>query len=350
MNPIDTLARKLDRTWPNLLQAKEKSLAEQTRLTARLAEHVPNDASMVVFGSLARGEFTAGSDLDWTLLVDGRAADAHYVGAQTIARVLKGEDVKKPGPTGVFGNFAFSHPIVHQIGGQDDTNKNTTQRILLLLESCAIGQGDVHERVLRLVLKRYMDDDRGILYGSRRQTIPMFLLNDIVRYWRTVTVDFVYKQRERASGWPLRNVKLRMSRKLIFASGLLSCFGFELFAGTKKLRSDAGKVIVENLVDFLWERVRLTPLDHLAEAIITLGVKDETALLIFDAYNQFIGLLQDKATRDHLENLPLDDALGADPTFKVARDVAQQFQLGLNQLFFKENDRLTELTQQYGVF
>jgi hypothetical protein len=171
-----------------------------------------------------------------------------------------------------------------------------------------------------------------------------------VRYWRTVTVDFVYKQRERASGWPLRNVKLRMSRKLIFASGLLSCFGFELFAGTKKLRNDAGKVIVENLVDFLWERVRLTPLDHLAEAIITLGVKDETALLIFDAYNQFIGLLQDKATRDHLENLPLDDALGADPIFKVARDVAQQFQLGLNQLFFKENDRLTELTQQYGVF
>jgi predicted nucleotidyltransferase len=25
----------------------------------------------VVFGSLARGEFTAGSDIDWTLLVDG---------------------------------------------------------------------------------------------------------------------------------------------------------------------------------------------------------------------------------------------------------------------------------------
>ncbi len=36
--------------------------------------------------------------------------------------------------------MAFSHDIIHQIGGQDDTNKNTTQRILLLLESCAIGQ------------------------------------------------------------------------------------------------------------------------------------------------------------------------------------------------------------------
>ncbi len=29
----------------------------------------------------------------------------------------------------------LGHDIIHQIGGQYDTNKNTTQRILLLLES-----------------------------------------------------------------------------------------------------------------------------------------------------------------------------------------------------------------------
>ena len=42
-------------------------------------------------------------------------------------------------------------------------------------------------------------------------------------------VDFASKQRDRAGeGWGLRNAKLRMSRKLIFASGMLVCFSPKL--------------------------------------------------------------------------------------------------------------------------
>jgi hypothetical protein len=35
--------------------------------------------------------------------------------------------------------MAFSHGIVHRIGGQNDTNKNTTQRILLLQQVSVRG-------------------------------------------------------------------------------------------------------------------------------------------------------------------------------------------------------------------
>ena len=104
-----------------------------------------------MFGSLARGEWTSGSDLDWTYLIDGGANSDHLFIAQRIQRLLEENKAKfrPPSPTGTFGNMAFSHDIIHQIGGQNDTNKNTTQRVLLLLESCAIGKRtDAHERVI----------------------------------------------------------------------------------------------------------------------------------------------------------------------------------------------------------
>jgi len=54
------------------------------------------------------------------------------------------------------GKLAFSHEIIHQIGGEDDTNSNTTKRILLLLESAPIGRHDASDRVLDSVLSRYI--------------------------------------------------------------------------------------------------------------------------------------------------------------------------------------------------
>ena len=111
-----------------------------------------------MFGSLARGEWTQGSDLDWTLLVDGQVVGEHADIAHRIADIVQG-DKKTPGPTGVFGGLTFSHDIVHFIGGDDDTNTNTTRRILLLLESKSLGDDTVRERVLRAVLSRYVGED-----------------------------------------------------------------------------------------------------------------------------------------------------------------------------------------------
>lgn len=350
MTPLQRLAQRLDRTWPHLDAARNESDKTRAHLTTRLVDRVPDDTSLVVFGSLARGELTAGSDLDWTLLVDGRAHEAHHTGAHAIARIFDEENVKKPGPTGVFGNFAFSHPIVHQIGGQEDTNKNTTQRILLLLESVALGREDVHERVLRLVLSRYVEDDRGLRFSRKAKRIPRFLLNDIVRYWRTVTVDFVYKQRERADGWALRNAKLRMSRKLIFVSGLLTCFGPELFADPGETWTGAdGFADTSRIVQFLLDRTRISPLNQLAEAALRPAISIETARDVFDAYDDFIGVLADDEKRKHLRELTFDD-FGSDDLFRSVQRITGKFQSGLDRMFFEEDELMKKLIRDYGVF
>jgi predicted nucleotidyltransferase len=343
------LQHKADREWPHLAEARRLSADTHARLRELLHDQDPSDTSIVVFGSLARGEYTRGSDLDWTLLIDGQADEAHYAQVQTISRILERAGFHEPGPTGLFGNLAFSHPILHQIGGQDDTNKNTTQRILLLLESLAIGKEDAHERVLRLVLSRYVEDDRGIRYGSKRHLVPQVLLNDIVRYWRTVTVDFVAKQRERAKGWALRNAKLRMSRKLIFVSGLLTCFSFELFGEGQRWTDEDDRISTPLLVRFLRERIRRTPLENFAEVLLRPSVQPDTVRLLLDAYDRFLAILEDQEMRDRLKGLTLD-ALGDDPLFREARQLGHRFQEGLDRLFFEEDAQICTLIKKYGVF
>ncbi len=346
---IDTLAARLGCEWRHLTAAEEASRRERERLTRAIAGRVPVDTSFVVFGSLARGEFTAGSDLDWTLLIDGRADRGHPTAVREIAGALTTAGVRGPGPSGVFGNLAFSHPILHQIGGQDDSNRNTTQRILLLLESLALGPADAHQRVVDLVLERYVQDDRGLLFGKGPQLIPRVLLNDIARYWRTVTIDFVNKQNERDDGWALRNIKLRLSRKLIFVGGLLTCFAAELVGEDAGLR-EGGKVVPERVTAFLRRSLQRRPLEALAHVCLRQGVQPATARAIFDSYDAFLAILDDKTQREALKRHTFDD-LGDSTVFRRASHLARTFQdEGIHRLFFEDEPLLRELITRHGVF
>jgi len=323
-------------------------------LTDKLGKYASEDTSLVVFGSLARGEWTPGSDLDWTYLIDGQANSDHLRIAQKISGVV-GDQFKGPGPAGTFGNLAFSHEIIHQIGGQSDTNKNTTQRILLLLESAPIGnRTQAYERVILGVINRYLEEDTHLLsrdYSHYR--VPRFLLNDIVRFWRTMAVDFASKQRDReGAGWGLRNAKLRMSRKLIFASGLLVCFSASLDAELQEqistVQSTDDDAIRSNLANHLRKLVLLKPLEVLDKCVRDYGVQHGIAKDIFGAYADFLKLLANEETRKALAELRAKDSR-TDATFKQVRAISERFEKALDAIFF-ENPVLGPLTRKYGVF
>jgi predicted nucleotidyltransferase len=120
--------------WSNIGTACDLSCKTRSELAKSLAGVDSEDTSIVVSGSLARNEFTPGSDIDWSLLVDGFADANHQAVREKVAPIINQRAGKGPGREGTFGQLAFSHELVHQIGGEDDTNRNTTRRLLLLLE------------------------------------------------------------------------------------------------------------------------------------------------------------------------------------------------------------------------
>jgi predicted nucleotidyltransferase len=319
-------------------------------LSAKIGKYANEDASLVVFGSLARGEWTAGSDLDWTYLIDGQAIPDHLVVAQKIKKALKesANEFRAPGQTGTFGNMAFSHDIIHHIGGENDTNKNMTQRILLLLESRAIGKrSEAYDRVIRGAVNRYLEEN--LTGNSKNYRVPRFLLNDIVRFWRTMAVDFASKQRDRAGeGWGLRNAKLRMSRKLIFASGLLVCFSSTLDQDLQGQISTDKNDIKLTLVNHIRDHVQSTPLQILANSMDRYEIPNSIAKELFDSYAEFLKVLDDEYSRKALDALRSENSR-TDPTFQRIRKIGDSFEHALDHIFF-ENPQIASLVRKYGVF
>ena len=352
---LSLLESRLGANWQHINSAREMARATRARLQSDLAGIDSEDTSIVIFGSLARDEFTEGSDIDWTLLLDGSADPTHLALARKIKEAVDKIAEKQPGREGTFGNMAFSHEIIHQIGGEDDTNRNTTLRNLILLESDVVGRSEAYERIFKAVLQRYILEDVGFCRGSAQYQVPRFLLNDFARYWRTMAVDFAYKQRSRfGEGWALRNIKLRMSRKLIYVSGLLTCFSFHLGFDERlgPLRCQ-GLTGPQECIERLRTLLRYSPLEILATTLLMRYEHLEpTARKLLNAYDAFLGMLADKETREHLDKLP-PDADQSDAVYQEARSISHDFRDGLIELFFDGKDEktaLSKLTQIYGVF
>ena len=324
---LERLAAHSAEGFPNLLAARERTAVRLAEMRARVAPvELPGDASIVLFGSWGRGELTAHSDDDWLLLVDGPLRREHEPVVATLRALLGAED-RKPGTQEIFGAAASAHVLARRIGLDEDTNRSLTRRMLLLLESVPVAGNDAYERCWVHVLNSYLED------ATKDFRPPRFLLNDLVRYWRTICVDFVGKQREDEEKWGLRNAKLRTGRKVLFAAGLLPILLCD------RLQQSAMR-------PFLVEQLRAPATDRLAAGFAAYDLMDSGGRAL-DAYDRWIGMLDDDTTRAELAAVRRETADASDAYARVRR-TGRELEAGLLALLFETP--LVVLVREYGVF
>ena len=120
------------------------------------------------------------------------------------------------------GGFLKVHQLSDYLVGlgkpSDDIDNTFTGRLLLLLESQAIFGEKVYDRVLEECVDRYWID-----YTDHSDSfIPAFLINDILRFWRTLCVSYEAGTTQDPVKRRAKNYKLKFSRLLTCYSAILA--------------------------------------------------------------------------------------------------------------------------------
>ena len=215
-----------------------------------------------------------------------------------------------------------------RIGLDADSNTNLTRRMLLMLESQPVAGDDVHRRCWERVLDGYLED------ADRPYRPPRFFLNDLIRYWRTICVDFVGKEREGGEKWGIRNAKLRTSRKLLFAGGLVPLLQCHRLRAARERRA------------YLAAQLAAPATDRLAAAFLDCGARD-AGVRALRAYDRWLAVLDDDERRGELESLTKETA-PASPVFRDVRRHAAELERGLLVLLF--DTELLPHVREHGIF
>ncbi len=128
---------------------------------------------------------------------------------------------------------------------RDDSENLFTARMLLLLESQPVTNDDLYRKSIDEVINNYYRDGSG-----KEDFRPLFLLNDILRYWRTLCLNYEEYRSDINRPWFKKNLNLKFSRKLTIYSTV-----FAILAGEA------------NDAESFKYLCKLTPIERLAKAL-----------------------------------------------------------------------------------
>lgn len=282
---------------------------ERLRHDLQAAQTIAGDRACVYLtGSFARGEASAHSDLD--LFIMGKGTEEKRALRRLDEICIKADLIETTRKHGIPDFSRDGEYLVHYtvnaltgtLGSQQDDASNTfTARLLLLLESRPLLGKPVYDETIQDVVAAYW----GEFADHKNNFVPGFLVNDILRLWRTFCVNYEARTSrdpaEKKAKRKLMNYKLKHSRLLTCYSAL--AYFLALFA-------DKGTV---SPVDAL-AMVRLSPTQRLEWLLSAPGVVDAAKVKVHEllaAYEVF--LRRTDASEDSLIHQFMDPSAASEP-------------------------------------
>lgn len=262
------------------LEMLRKSLANLSELKAF--------PGLTIFGagSFARLEASQYSDIDMFFLTSGnKISEPRTKSLRVFGKVI--EIVDKLGFPKFSNDCEYlvllsTNEICAKLGSRTDDHENYfTARMLLLLESHCLYGETVFDNVTAKIIHSYFKD-----YPDHKHTFqPLFLLNDICRYWKTLLLNYENKRnippgaeniqsKQRKARQKVRNFKLKYSRMTI------------CFASIAALGSYTVPVTERQVV----ELTKLTPMQRLEAIPSRVPSAKEAVREVLERYAAFLEL------------------------------------------------------------
>ena len=212
------------------IKAESQNKLDQLRKELNLAYpkgDLNNRICIYACGSMGRLEMTEKSDLDLFFVTETTdSQDAPIVNLDKYLFFSKLYEINKrlryenPSNGGIYWVFTPKENLLDIGSRQEDYNNSLTARMLLLLESKPLYNDDAYNRIVKETINKYFSD----YMDYNNQFYPLFLMNDILRYWYTLTLNYEYRRDDKddANKRYWKRLKLKYAR-LITCYSMLAC-------------------------------------------------------------------------------------------------------------------------------